>query len=197
MQFSIINSSVRRRNRRRRALARLQVWKIKTGQLFPDPPLVQRLLFQLSTHHSKDTRYLRNFLDIVNSIYSNMEQTEGRFTIWASTFMRRLCLHDSCFQYTFCQGPLGQVSLKPTTCMLLRLPSFPRHQRKLATFKGPFESLGGQNSDGSWKTSRAKEFPPNLCQAIAEAVLLQCCQVGCQYSGAFLAEASPQCLASL
>lgn len=107
--------------------------------------------------------------------------SEGRFTIWASTFMRRLCLHDSCFQFTFCQGPLGQVSLKPTTFMLLRLPSFPRHQRRLATFKGPFESLGGQNSDGSWKTSRAKEFPPNLCQAIAEAV--QCFSVARSVAG--------------
>ena len=74
-----------------------------------------------------------------------------------------------------------QVSLKPTTFMLLRLPSFPRLQRKLATFKGPFESLGGQNSDGSWKTSRAKEFPPNLCQAIAEAV--QCFSVSRSVAG--------------
>lgn len=107
--------------------------------------------------------------------------SEGRFTIWVSTFMRRLCLYESCFQYTFCQGPLGQVSLKPTTFMLLRLPSFPRLRRKLATFKGPFESLGGQNSDGSWKTSRAKEFPPNLCQAIAEAV--QCFSVSRSVAG--------------
>ena len=34
----------------------------------------------------------------------------------------------------------------------------------------PFQCLGGQNEDGTWKTSRAKEVPPNLCRAIAEAV---------------------------
>ena len=95
---------------------------------------------------------------------------EGRFTIWASSFMRRICQHAECFPYTFCQGPLGQISLKPTTFMLLRLPGFPRLQRKLSTYSGPYQRLGGQNEDGSWKTSRAKEFPPNLCRAIAEAV---------------------------
>ena len=87
MQFSTINSSVRRRNRRRRAFARLQVWKIKTGQLFPDPPLVQRLYSQLSTHHSKDTRYLRNFLNTANSIHNIMEQTGP----WRCLPCKRLC----------------------------------------------------------------------------------------------------------
>ena len=91
---------------------------------------------------------------------------EGRFTVWYSAFLGRLGRHCECDQFTFNQGPLGQVSLKPTTFLLLRMPAFPRIIRSLSTFSGPFRSLQGQEN-GQWATSQAKEFPPALCKAIA------------------------------
>ena len=91
---------------------------------------------------------------------------EGRFTVWYSAFLGRLGGHCECDQFTFNQGPLGQVSLKPTTFLLLRMPAFPRIIRSLSTFSGPFRSLQGQEN-GQWATSQAKEFPPALCKAIA------------------------------
>ena len=106
--------------------------------------------------------------------------SEGRFTIWFSAFLRRLQQHQECSTFTFCQGYLGQVSLKPTTFLLVRLPMFPRVQRRLAVHKGPFRTLQGKKADGAgWETSAAKEFPPSLCLAIAQSVQAFCLAQSC------------------
>ena len=106
--------------------------------------------------------------------------SEGRFTIWFSAFLRRLQQHQECSTFTFCQGYLGQVSLKPTTFLLVRLPMFPRVQRRLAVHKGPFRTLQGKKADGAgWETSAAKEFPPALCLAIAQSVQAFCLAQPC------------------
>lgn len=96
--------------------------------------------------------------------------SEGRFAIWFASFLQRLERHEDCYQHTFCQGHLGQCSLKPTTFLLLRLGSFTRFRRQLSTFSGPFTTLGGKSDNGAWKTSSAKEFPPALCRAVALSV---------------------------
>ena len=104
---------------------------------------------------------------------SGKSPAEGRFTIWYSAFLRRLGRFEHCNQFSFQQGYLGQVSRKPTTFLLLRMGSFPRFVRTLSTHSGPFQTLQGMTDNG-WATSRAKEFPPALCQAIALALQAFC-----------------------
>lgn len=96
--------------------------------------------------------------------------SEGRFAIWYSAFLQRLERFSDCHLHTFCQGFLGQCSLKPTTFLLLRLESFEGLRRKFSTFNGPFETLGGRADGGSWRTSKAKEFPQALCKVVAMSV---------------------------
>ena len=107
-------------------------------------------------------------------------QAEGRFTIWLSSFLKRLCNSSECSVLAFNQGFLGQVSLKPTRFLLVRLPMLPRILRQLSTFSGPFETLSGQGENGEWRTSKAKAFPPALCRTIALAVAVFCqSRLGC------------------
>ena len=72
--------------------------------------------------------------------------SEGRFTIWFSAFLRRLQQHHECFTFTFCQGYLGQVSLKPTTFLLVRLPC----AASLGSPQRTFSHAAGQEGWWSW-----------------------------------------------
>ena len=45
----------------------------------------------------------------------------GRFRIWDAAFIKRLLRSALCKLYTFNQGPLGQVSVKPTTFLCIRI----------------------------------------------------------------------------
>ena len=119
---------------------------------------------------------------------------EGRFTIWLSAFLKRLCNSSECSVLTFNQGFLGQVSLKPTRFLLVRLPMLPRILRQMSTFSGPFETLCGQGSNGEWRTSKAKAFPPALCRTIALAVAAFCqSRVGCTEGKALSWPVLPTC----
>ena len=76
----------------------------------------------------------------------------------------------------FRQGDLGQIGVKPTTLLTIRLPTLrlrikqntlPSHMHVAA---GP---LQGKNADGTWKTSHSKEYPVLLNKALAESMLDQ------------------------
>ena len=97
----------------------------------------------------------------------------GRFRVWDSAFLRRLLRASVCKLYTFNQGPLGQVSVKPTTFLCIRLyEDIKRFVIAGSTYDGPFTPLGGLCADGKgWRTSSAKAFPPRLCEAIAQSVI--------------------------
>jgi len=106
---------------------------------------------------------------------------EGRWSIWESAFLKLLLLAGDVWRVDFLQGPLGQPFAKPTSIIAGRLPDLP--QQLFALYQPhwrPTERLGGRNSDGkTWKTSRAKAYPPRLCQALAmshlqHAAALQC-----------------------
>ena len=98
---------------------------------------------------------------------------QGRFRVWDAAYTKRLLRSASCSLFSFCQGPLGQISMKPTTFLCVRLLADIKHYINIgSTGTGPYSTLGGLREDGSgWRTAGAKEFPPRLCEAIAKAVI--------------------------
>lgn len=95
----------------------------------------------------------------------------GRFRIWGLAFVERLLRFHRCKLVHFAQGPLGQYSWKPTTFLTLRLEKFEHYIKEPSVYSGPFETLGGRNADGEWRTAKAKAFPEGLCLVIAKAVI--------------------------
>ena len=76
--------------------------------------------------------------------------------------------------YVFVQGVHDQVSPKPTCFFTYMMPTLVKYLYKYqgheqSRVNHPKIALGGKNSDGSWKTSQAKVYPPSLCIAIALA----------------------------
>ena len=112
------------------------------------------------------------------------EGQEGRWSIWDSAFVKILLLAGNIWRVDFLQGPLGQPFAKPTSLLTGRLPDLPRHLFALYQPNWvPTERLGGKSQDGkSWKTSKAKAYPPRMCQALAFSHLRHAQAVSCEGS---------------
>ena len=71
---------------------------------------------------------------------------------------------------TFAQGLMGAKSAKPTSLLTLNLPTMAscivKHR---LTADLPVASSIGRDSDGHWKTTTLKEYPPSFCHALAES----------------------------
>jgi hypothetical protein len=70
----------------------------------------------------------------------------------------------------FKQGLHGQISPKPTTLMVLRLPTLRGHiSRPQCPFPAVADSgpLRGKDAQGRWRTAPAKEYPSSMCKALA------------------------------
>ena len=80
------------------------------------------------------------------------------------------------------QGPLGQPFTKPTSILAGRLSTLPGTIYGLYQPRWrPTEWVGGRDSSGkAWRTSKAKQYPPKLCQAIAMAHLAQAASLHCE-----------------
>ena len=85
--------------------------------------------------------------------------------------MRRILRHPRAWRHRFNQGPLGQVSVKPTELLLLRLGTLAGHLRELAdhAYVAPPPRVG-RLEDGTWATARLKEYPTRMCLGIARAI---------------------------
>eukprot|EP00438_Fugacium_kawagutii_P016181 Skav225033 [mRNA] locus=scaffold2061:194267:195232:+ [translate_table: standard] len=97
------------------------------------------------------------------------QSAELRWCIWFSAFLRQWLLAPGVYIVQFLQGPLGQISAKPTTLLVGRLPGLAA--RLFAAYQKGWKataSLGGKDSQGAWKTARAKEYPTALCKVLAE-----------------------------
>ena len=95
----------------------------------------------------------------------------GLCSIWRLPIMRRILRHPRAWKHRFNQGPLGQVSLKPTELLLLRLGTLAGHLRELADpayVASP--PRVGRLEDGTWATARLKEYPTRMCLGIARAI---------------------------
>ena len=94
------------------------------------------------------------------------------WTIWMSSFVRRLLL-DGHFQLLqILQGPLGKSYSKPTRLLVGRMPwlghdFFASYDKKWR----PSAWLGGKHSDGTWRTAEAKTYPPRMCQVLARSYM--------------------------
>ena len=96
--------------------------------------------------------------------------------------MRVLQKAENINRVDFIQGPLGQPFTKPTSILAGRLSSLPGTIYGLYQPRWrPTEWLGGRDSSGkAWRTSKAKQYPPKLCQAIAMAHLAQAASLHCE-----------------
>ena len=96
----------------------------------------------------------------------------GRFSVWTSSLVKRMRQSPSWDVVTFLQGPLGVPYSKPTRLLSLRLPGLARalygaydpHWR-------PTEKLGGHDSNGGWRTTKAKEYPDKMNQVLSAVYL--------------------------
>eukprot|EP00438_Fugacium_kawagutii_P005626 Skav235144 [mRNA] locus=scaffold1072:78768:88405:- [translate_table: standard] len=94
--------------------------------------------------------------------------TDPYWCIWFSSFVRQWLLAPEIQTVTFLQGPLGQVSPKPTTLLVGRLPDLPA--RIYSSYQRgwrPAQYLGGRTDSGAWKTAKAKEYPVTMCRILA------------------------------
>ena len=82
---------------------------------------------------------------------------------------------------TIDQCCFGAPSRKPTNllgvrCLALRSRVAQHPTRGMCRHIGGHPPLEGRYSDGSWRTSAAKTYPPPLCRLIAEALFLEVSQ---------------------
>ena len=96
----------------------------------------------------------------------------GRFSVWTSSLVKRVLQSPLWDVVDFLQGPLGVPYAKPTRLLSLRLPNLPK-----AIFGAydptwrPSETLGGQDSSGGWRTTKAKEYPDRMNQVLSSVYL--------------------------
>ena len=97
---------------------------------------------------------------------------KDHWSVWCSSLIRRLTQSVDWQTLSFLQGPLGVPYAKPTRLLCMRLPTMPKQifGRYQKGWKAT-ETLGGKEDSGSWKTAKAKVYPPKLCKALTEAYL--------------------------
>ena len=90
--------------------------------------------------------------------------------IFCSGFIKRLKLLPEVTLITFLQGPLGVPYSKPTSILQARLPHLaPALYSAYDPAWKCTEVLGGFcNEQKTWRTNRAKVYPPLLCQILAQ-----------------------------
>eukprot|EP00435_Cladocopium_sp_Y103_P021751 s2648_g5.t1 len=96
-------------------------------------------------------------------------ESDLKWGIWQSGLMKWILMCPHMELCTFLQGPLGQISPKPTTMLLGRMSGFiPKVYGHYQSGWKPSTYLGGK-SGNQWRTARAKVYPPLLSKLIAES----------------------------
>ena len=95
-----------------------------------------------------------------------------RPTIWRSTLVK-LLLSDCSFElHSFAQYLYGAPAVKPTGFLALALPDFRREMKAWQKdYAKPTFAAIGVDEDGNFRTSALKEYPGQLCGALASAVI--------------------------
>ena len=93
-------------------------------------------------------------------------------SIWRTEIMAAMLRVATIQLLTFNQGDLGQISPKPTTFLVARLPTLPQRmeERRLPPSQRP-EALRMGRSEHGFATAPLKEFPDKLNSAIAFALV--------------------------
>ena len=97
---------------------------------------------------------------------------DTRASIWTSPWMTLLQQHPDIRLHQVAQWKWGAAAPKPTGLLTLRLPFFMRSMNKLVddTLQKPVAQAIGLSPDGSFKTSKLKEYPSLFSAALACAV---------------------------
>ena len=107
--------------------------------------------------------------DIIEGQHGHL--SKGAPSIWFLEAVKRLELlpfvrHHSAPHYKY-----GGQSVKPTRLFTVRMATLSQRLSQWRHVRHPSQSLRGKNEDGSWRTSRAKEYPRRLSAAIAYAMV--------------------------
>ncbi len=92
-------------------------------------------------------------------------------SIWLLPYIQVLLAHTHVRTCSFDQCSLGAPARKPTTLLSVRLPWL---EDSIATFSDPSRVpsrvLIGRDSTGNFRTAPAKEYPADMCKAVAGAL---------------------------
>ena len=95
-------------------------------------------------------------------------------SIWFLSYVKWLLDIPGMISKAFTQDVHGQISVKPTRMLFLRMPSVVKYlyrpQEEVAKTKD-LAPLMGKNTDGSFRSAQAKEYPSSLCKALAKGIL--------------------------
>ena len=95
-------------------------------------------------------------------------EDEDRPSIWRLALTRLLMRFPNVEHIDLAQGLLGAWSPKPTRLLALNLPTLRTQLREHHITKElPKRSAIGRGTDGTWKTSPLKEYPPAMNRALA------------------------------
>ena len=96
---------------------------------------------------------------------------DRRPSIWTSPWMQLMRAHPDINLHIIPQWPFGATVPKPTGLLALRLPKFRYSLFKHADREAcrPKEVAISRNADGSFRTSKHKEYPPRSCAGLAQS----------------------------
>ena len=94
---------------------------------------------------------------------------QRQWSIWSSGFIKELLNAPDIRVIQFLQGPLGQVSPKPTKLLTARLLALPQQIYSQYDQHWKADYFLGGKSNGVWRTAVAKIYPPRLCKILAQA----------------------------
>ena len=93
--------------------------------------------------------------------------------IWKTPWVLLLCAHPEVKLHTVGQWRWGCSVTKPTGLLAMRLPRFgaSMYSPQDPSAKKPADLAIGIGTDGRFKTSAHKEYPPGFCDALAGTIL--------------------------
>eukprot|EP00435_Cladocopium_sp_Y103_P052881 s194_g16.t1 len=92
-------------------------------------------------------------------------------SVWRLPLVKALIALPQIQLLKFSQGLMGAASAKPTGLLVLNLPELMRtlHQHRVRSHI-PHTCSIGKDSQGRWKTTALKEYPPSLCHGLAQSI---------------------------
>lgn len=110
-------------------------------------------------------------------------------SIWRLAILRMLLTLPNMRLVSMSQGLYGAPSPKPTTFLVLGLPTLEAElHRHMLTGQLPCGTSIGKDANGQYRTAPLKEYPPALCQAVAQSM---CTVLACTECGDFDSAVDP------
>lgn len=106
--------------------------------------------------------------------YVHIEEADDAWhvSIWRTLLVRFLLRLKGCRKVRVCQGFYGSPAVKPTDLFLCNITSSAEKiLLKGRNFSLPKKAAIGKLEDGSWATTRLKEYPEHFCMLLSELLL--------------------------